>query len=576
MCGIAATTRKDVSMERALEALSCRGPDGRAIESYPVATLAQTRLAIIDLSSGGRQPKRDNARDIAITFNGEIYNYRELRSELEEKGHRFSSESDTEVILKAYLEWGEECLVHLDGMFAFVLADNEQGRLFLARDRFGKKPLYYHLDAEKQLFAASEIKALIAMGIKPEIDPAGLDAYLALMYLPPWRTVYTNVQTLPPAHAAVYERGAFRSWQYWKLERRSLTISYDDAKIETKRLIEEAVKKRMLASDVEVGAFLSGGVDSTLITAYAQEVMQKPVKTFSLGYGDYINELPFADEAARAIGTDHHTLQAHASLTEELEHVIAYFDEPHGDSADLAQHLLSRETAKHVKVALAGDGGDELFMGYGWYFAHWNKPKLQRLADLLAVRSPWQGYYTSTTVFSPRERDALLRSPVAHESLDILAGEGAGIEKINQYDLTTYLPGQLLTKVDRTSMMHSLEVRCPLLDHRLAEFIVNLPTEYKCSRSTGKILLKDLLAEIMPRKFVDRKKQGFGAPVRKWLGEESFRRFVNEKLGRGAYVHEYLRPEAVARTLERGLSGYPKYSYQLWVLLSLELWLRTR
>jgi len=576
MCGIAATTKKGLQMEQALQTLAQRGPDDRAVETYPVATLAQTRLAIIDLSPGGHQPKKDSARDVAITFNGEIYNYRELRKELEGKSHRFSSESDTEVILKAYIEWGEGCVSHLDGMFAFVIADNEKNLVFLARDRFGKKPLYYTQDAQGELYVASEIKALEALGIRPILDPQGIDAYLALMYLPPWRTVYKNIHTLPPAHAAVCKDKKLRTWQWWHMPRKSIAISYEEAKEETRRLLKEAVKKRMFAADVEVGAFLSGGVDSTIITAYAQEVMDHPIKTFSLGYGDYINELPFAEEAAKKIGTDHHVLQANANLTEELECVLAYMDEPHGDSADIAQHILSQETARSVKVAIAGDGGDELFMGYGWYFSYWNRPKLVQIKNAL-FSNPYAEYLKSVTVFSPQERTALLRNPLSHENIDTLSDPalGFGMERINSYDLTTYLPGQLLTKVDRTSMMHSLEVRCPLLDHHLAEFVVNLPTEYKASHATGKLLLKDLLAEIMPRQFVDRKKQGFGAPVRKWLAKRETAAYVREKLSGNARVFEWLREDTVARLVEVGLScKNPKQSYQLWTLLCLEVWLR--
>jgi asparagine synthase (glutamine-hydrolysing) len=577
MCGIAATTKKGLGLEQALTTLAARGPDGRAIERYATATLAQTRLAIIDLSPGGAQPKKDTEKNIAITFNGEIYNYRTLRSELQELGHRFSSESDTEVILKSYIEWGEECPKHLDGMFAFVIVDDEKRRLFLARDRFGKKPLYYHIDTSGELYAASEVKALAAMGVEPLIDSTGIDAYLALSYLPPWRTVYKNIFTLPPAHTGVFENGTLRTGCYWNLERREAAISYKEAKEETRRLIREAVKKRMLAADVEVGAFLSGGVDSTLITAYATEHLDHLIKTFSLGYGDYINELPFAEEAAKKIGTNHHTLQASASFIEELEKVQAYFCEPHGDSADLAQHLLSQETSRHVKVALAGDGGDELFMGYGWYFSWWNKPKLKRAYNVL-FSNPYAAHLRSVTVFSKSERAALLRDGSSPETFDARSSTafGTSIEGINAYDLTTYLPGQLLTKVDRMSMMHGLEVRCPLLDTALAEFAYNLPTSFKCSHTTGKILLKDLLAEIMPRAFVDRKKQGFGAPVRKWFSEETLRAYTREKLGTNASLHDHLDRKKTTSFVENTLSrteGDAKPLYQLWALLCLELWL---
>ena len=584
MCGILAATGKDTDTDEALRCLSHRGPDDRGVMRFPAsgnnsgATLAQTRLAIIDLSSSGHQPMKDNARDIAVTFNGEIYNYKELRHELEAKGHMFSTQSDTEAILKAYLEYGEECPKHLDGMFAFVLWDNEKKQMFLARDRFGKKPLVYAYTDQGELVASSEIKALRALGIKPQLDPAGLDLYLALMYSPPWRTVYKNVFTLLPAHCAVFKDGKLVAAKYWELPRAPLTISYGDAKEELRRLFTDAVRKRMLAADVEVGSLLSGGVDSTLVTAYAQKFLDKPIKTFALGYGDTINELPFAEQASKAIGTDHYTLQATSNLTEELEHMLEYFDEPHGDSADFPQHLVSGLAGSKVKVALAGDGGDELFLGYGNYFAYWNRPKLASLKNAL-FSNPYREHLRSITVFPASMRRELLKdtSGVGREAIDTLVPDmpGNGIDKINMFDILTYLPGQLLTKVDQASMMHSLEIRCPLLDYQLAEFAFNLPEEYKTDRKTGKIILKDLLRELMPNEFVDRKKQGFGAPVRKWLSEEKMQAYVRQQFAPNSPIFAVINEKVALSFIEKTFSSQnPKYYYQLWVLLCLAIWMR--
>jgi len=538
--------------------------------------LAQTRLAIVDLSPGGHQPMRDNAHDVAITFNGEIYNYKELRQELEAKGHLFSSQSDTEVILKAYAEYGEECPKHLDGMFAFALWDNTKKQLFLARDRFGKKPLYYAYTKDGALVAASEIKALRAMGVRPVLDPAGLDLYLTLMYLPPWRSVYKNIFTILPAHCATFKDGTLSTARYWALEKKPLTLSYTEAKEELRRLLTNAVQKRMIA-DVEIGSLLSGGVDSTLVTAYAQKCMDRPIKTFALGYGDYINELPFAEAASKKIGTDHHTLQATSDIIEELEKVIEYFDEPHGDSADFPQHLVSELAASKVKVALAGDGGDELFLGYGNYFAYWNRPKLMRLKNIL-FSNPYREHIKSITVFPAHLRRTLLKdnSRVGKEAADSLVPPMQnGLDKINMFDITTYLPGQLLAKVDQTSMMHGLEIRCPLLDHHLAEFAYNLPTEYKTDRTTGKLILKDLLREIMPNEFVDRKKQGFGAPVRKWFAEPHMRAYVEKQFAPGAPIFAVVHESAARTHITKTLAGKdPKSYYQLWVLLCLAVWMQ--
>jgi asparagine synthase (glutamine-hydrolysing) len=547
--------------------------------TFPKCTLAQTRLAIIDLSPDGRQPMRDNTRDIAITFNGEIYNYAALRSSLENAGHRFSSRSDTEVILKAYLEYGERCPEYLDGMFAFVIWDNERGQAFMARDRFGKKPLYYHL-SDGVLTVASEIKAILASGVRAELDPVGIDAYLSLMYVPPWRTIYRGIKTLLPAHRASFVRGTFTATRYWELPRTPIDVSYADAKEETRRLLTEAVRKRMLASDVEIGAFLSGGIDSTLVTAYAQQFVTHPIKTFTLGYGAHIDELPYAAEAARVIGTEHHTTQADTNALHELETILGYLDEPHGDSSDFPQHLLSRFTAQHVKVAVCGDGGDELFLGYGWYWAQWNRPKLGRLRSWLMGATPYDEHLRSVTVFSPEERRTLWKdaAAVGSEPIDhLVTGLPVhGIEKMNRFDISTYLPGQLLVKADQMSMMHGLEVRSPLLDHHLAEFAVNLPVSQKMTHSTGKLILKDLLAEVMPRGFVDRKKQGFGAPVRAWLSDERGRSYVERHLLQEARIFAYLEPDAVRARIEHTYARRrPKAFYQLWVLLCLELWLRS-
>jgi asparagine synthase (glutamine-hydrolysing) len=579
MCGIIAITGKnagDAMIPAALQTLALRGPDDHGSMSFPRCTIAQTRLSIIDLSTG-HQPMRDAKEAVAITFNGEIYNYRELRASLESLGHTFVTASDTEVILKAYIEYGEKCPEYLDGMFAFVIWDERSQELFMARDRFGEKPLFYAYDAAGILIIASEIKALFAAGIKGELDPAGIDLYLTLMYIPPWRTVYKNVHVLMPAHRALYANGKLEISRYWQLTYKPLAISYADAKEEVRRLFRKSVEARMLAADVEIGAFLSGGVDSTLVTAYAQKFVTHPIKTFALGYGDHINELPYAEEASKAIGTDHHTLQASSDLTHELEKIMAYFDEPHGDSADFPQHLISEMTAKSVKVALVGDGGDELFFGYGHYFSYWHTRKIVRLYNML-FSSQFGAHLRKVTVFPKRLRRSLWKKPGSFtpEPIDTLIKDfkGNDIQKINLFDLTTLLPGQLLTKVDQASMMHSLETRTPFLDHHLAEFVFNLPDAYKADRSTGKLILKDLLAEIMPRAFVDRKKQGLGAPVRMWLQELGMQAYIEKKLGIGARLFEFLREDSIAKLIQSAYTRQdPKAYYQLWVLLCLELWL---
>jgi asparagine synthase (glutamine-hydrolysing) len=581
MCGIIAFTGTDEDLKRAnamLETLKHRGPDDHGSLTFPHCTLGQTRLSIIDLA-GGHQPMRDNMRAMAITFNGEIYNYKELRKTLEEKGYQFSTHSDTEVILKCYQEYGTACPTYLDGMFAFVIWDEEKQALFAARDRFGKKPLYYTYDVDGNLLFASEIKALFASGkLRGEIDPGALDNYLALMYIPPTRTVYKNIFTLFPAEYAVYKDGVLVKNKYWKLEYSPIQISYDDAREEVRRLFGNAVQKRLIA-DVEIGSFLSGGVDSTLVTAYAQKFSNKPLKTFSLGYGEYRNELPYAKEAAEKIGTDHYTLQATEDLLEVLQESVAYFDEPHADSSDFPQSLLSKFAAQRVKVALSGDGADELFMGYGWYQKHWNLSFREHMFEKLFL-NPFQGYLKNISVFDANERQELWKSGLSsvesflspefrHTKLD-------SISKINLFDLTTYLPGQLLSKIDRMGMMHSLEVRSPFLDHELAEFTFNLPIEFKMNKNENKIILKDILNESMPKDFVHRRKQGFGAPVREWLQTSKMRSYVFQYLGKDALIFNYFRENIIEDLLNSFYSkGDESGYYRIWILLCLELWFRS-
>ena len=567
-----------------LLSLSHRGPDDSGVLKFQKCILGQTRLSIIDLSSG-HQPMKDNKKNIAITFNGEIYNYRELKKDLIEKGHIFSTNSDTEVILKSYIEYGAECPKYLDGMFAFVIWDEEKQSLFMARDRFGKKPLYYAYDIDGNLLIASEIKAIFASKkIRGEIDSVALDNYLALMYVPPTKTIYKNVFTLGPAEYAIHKDEVFTKNKYWQLEYKPINISYDDAKKEVKRLFLEAVKKRMIA-DVEIGSFLSGGVDSTLVTAYAQKFSDKPIKTFCLGYGDYRNELPFAEEASKKIGADHYTLQADENSLDALRESIEYFDEPHADSSDFPQSLLSKFTANKVKVALSGDGADELFMGYGWYQKHLNLSFRKHTIEKLFL-NPFQGYIRNISIFNESERKKLwgknnkFVEKVAPK--EIFKNKLDPISKINLFDITTYLPGQLLTKIDRMSMMHGLEVRSPFLDYQLAEFVYNLPTEFKMNKGENKIILKDILSEIMPKEFVYRRKQGFGAPIKEWLNTPNIKNLVKQELGDKAHIYEFLNKNAVEKIISNfygNEDSLPKTDkstyYKIWILLCLELWMKS-
>jgi asparagine synthase (glutamine-hydrolysing) len=582
MCGIAGIVGPSVGqvvdpiVDSMLVTLDKRGPDERGWTAFPNCILAHTRLSILDLATG-HQPMRDNERNTAITFNGEIYNFQELRDTLSAKGYKFSTRSDTEVILKAYLEYGVDCPQHLDGMFAFGIWDEAANTLFLARDRFGKKPLYYAFDEHGNLVFASEIKTLFASGrIRGTVDFGALDSYLRLGYVPPLRTVYQNIRVVEPGETLVFRSEHVSRRKYWTIRHAPIKAAYAEAKEEVRRLLQDAIRKRMVA-DVEIGALLSGGVDSTIVTSIAQSCSPRPIKTFSVGYGDYINELPYSQAAADKIGTDHHVLQVGGDgLVDELKNVAAYFDEPHADTSNVSQCLVSRLARTKVKVALCGDGGDEAFLGYDWYWRHLQQGRRQRLKRALFT-SPFHDYIESIQIFRAAHRKGIWngRPPDTSEFLtDEMRWWRLGpVKRMNVFDLTVYLPGQLLVKGDRAGMMNSLEVRSPLLDHALVEYVFNLPLEYKTDRNGGKRILKDLLREVMPAEFVDRKKQGFGAPVLQWL-RTICQPLVRDLFARpNADVYGIMNRNYIEQMIERFYSGRDSSDYlRIWTLLCLELW----
>lgn len=584
MCGIFGITGTNMGkvdrskIPLALDSLSHRGPDENGALEFTNCVLGQTRLSIIDLS-GGHQPMKDEGGSLTITFNGEIYNFKELRDSLSGLGHDFKTNSDTEVILKAYVEYGEDCPKYLDGMFAFAIWDEKNKTLFMARDRFGKKPLYYSVDKNNNFMFASEIKAIFAGSeVRGIIDPEAVDNYLALMYIPPNRTIYKNISTLAPAHSATYKNGLLTKKKYWELIYNPEKISYAEAKEKLRELFNNAVEKR-LVSDVEIGSFLSGGVDSTLVTSYAQRFLKQPIKTFALEYEGHVSELPFAKEASTKIGTDHNELRVSVNLIEQLKESIGYFDEPHADSSDFPQSMLSGFASKYVKVTLSGDGADELFMGYGWYQKHWNLSLRKHTVAKLFL-SPFQGYIRNISIFNKSERKKLWgkNSKYVNDFVDkkLLGSKLDDIAKINIFDLTTYLPGQLLNKIDRMGMMHSLEVRSPFLDHKLAEFVYNMPVEFKMNKNENKIILKDLLSEIMPKEFVYRRKQGFGAPVSQWLRTKEVESFVRQKLEEKAVANDFFDKKIVKMIIDEFYEkNNQSYHYKVWLLLCLELWLQS-
>jgi asparagine synthase (glutamine-hydrolysing) len=567
---------------------------------------------VIDLATGD-QPMWDDGGRYVIVFNGEIYNYRELRRELAARGVRFRTQSDTEVLLLAYREYGEQVAEHLNGQYAFAIWDRQTRRLFAARDRLGEKPLFYAHDPAGRLLLASEIRGVLAAEtVDPALDPDAVDLYLTLIYVPPDRTVYRHVRPLPPGHALVWQHGRLRQWAYWSPRRSVCPVDPVEAVRHTRELIERAVRRQMVA-DVPVGAFLSGGMDSTTIVTFMTRAATAPVLTFAAGFGDLIDELPYAREVAAACATDHREMQMALPVGELLERMADVYDEPFGDSSNIPTYLISELAHRHVKVVLSGDGGDELFGGYDWYrplLEHDRTPTdamrlllwrstaqtMNLLAGLgLPLRSQhqrsrqrarsirdkrrhpdvWRRHVAALAVQSRQGRAALWRN-AAPDPGDVLLrayepdGAIQGIDRAVDFDLRCYLPGDILVKVDRAAMAHGLETRCPFLDVELVEFVLSLPAETRFKDGTLKHLLRASCADLWPPSIRDRGKQGFGAPIGAWLRRPDVRGLMNRVCTPGSPLTELLPGLPAQR------SRVERHAQAAWNLLCLGLWLEKR
>jgi len=565
-----------------LSSLSFRGPDERGSYYTPQCILGHTRLSIIDLSSG-QQPMRDDVHDLTIVFNGEIYNFRELKSTFQKKGHHFKTNSDTEVILKSYIEYGDECPKYLDGMFAFAIWDNKKKHLLLARDRFGKKPLYFASDTIGNIVFASEIKAIFQGGIKGVVDLNAVDNYLSYLYIPPTKSIYSNVHVVPSGHIITLDNGQLTTTPYWQLSKQTMNMSYEQSKQDVRDLLEHAIQKRLIA-DVPLGVMLSGGIDSTLIAYIAQQNSTTPIQTFSVGFEDAINELPFARVAAKTIGTNHHELQMSMDIASELEYIMGHLDEPNADASIIPTFLISKYARAHVKVLLSGDGADELFLGYGWYTKQWCLGLKARIRQTM-FSDPFRDHMNMITYFNPRERKQLWKDVSAvHEYLpEVLKTDTqlSYLEQINLYDLTTYMPGDLLSKVDRMSMLASLEVRSPFLDHHVAELVYSLPTEHKLKfiskgKWEHKTMLKDFVSEFMSDDFVHRRKQGFGPPLVHWLKKPEIKDLIYTIFGTSAHIYDIMYEKEIQTYIHRFYNEQDEsVNLKIWILLCLELWFRS-
>lgn len=602
MCGIAAICGAaldpaDEAIVRMVHAIRHRGPDAQTHQRLDGCHLGHARLSIIDLETGA-QPMPDMRGQRWITFNGEIYNYRELRAELETLGYSFATHSDTEVILAAYGEWGSACLDRLRGMYAFAIWDVTTRRLFAARDIFGEKPLYYAI-ARGNLVLGSELKAIMASGlVSNELSRAGIDGYLALGYVPPDCTVYEHVQSLPPGHYLEWNGRTAHVGRYWAPHARPRIIGTEEAAEELRRLLRQAVRRQMVA-DVPVGAFLSGGHDSSAVVALMREIRGGPLQTFSVGFGEHINELPYARHVAQRYETEHHELDlADPPVAQLLERMAEVYDEPFMDPSHIPTYVLSQFARKHVKVALTGDGADELYGGYAWYpllalsatvpasaivwflLRATSRLLSDRYRSLstysramgMAVRWPdaWRRYVRYRQVFADSERRTLWAgNDVGVRSFPTgyfqPTDDVAGFNRALHFDLAAFLPGDILVKVDRAAMAHGLETRAPFLDRELVEFALSLPANLKVDEQQTKILFKKALAPLWPEAIRSRPKQGFAGPFAPWLQRPDVQQLLQRVFSVGSPLRRLL-PNAEWRRA----SMSPQWT---WCLLTLGLWL---
>jgi asparagine synthase (glutamine-hydrolysing) len=622
MCGICGlvsseggASRQEPILRQMNRVLSHRGPDDEGYYLDEHVGLGMRRLSIIDLMSGN-QPISNEDKTIWLVFNGEIYNYRHLQAKLVRRGHKFATKSDTEVIVHAYEEYGDSCPEYFNGMFAFALWDAPQRKLLVARDHIGIKPLYYWLGRDRLVFA-SELKAVAAHPEVPrEIDLSALDCFLALEYIPAPMTIFRGIRKLPAGHRMIYKDAELRVEQYWDIPYIE-TPNDEDVCIEMlSELIGDAVRMQLM-SDVPLGAFLSGGIDSSTVVSYMSEATSIPVKTFSIGFGDpTYNELPYAKAVSDCFGTDHYAQYLEPDVSELAEKLVGHLDEPFGDFSIFPTYLVSEVARRNVKVVLSGDGGDELFGGYDTYVAQslehyyrWLPSGLRKrlLPALLenvspqaakkglinktkrfveGARLPAMLQHTRWMMFMDESDKAALYTP---ELSELINGNSAaqlveghfdrsrGFDLLGQQqyvDIKTYLVDDILVKVDRMSMAVSLEARVPLLDYRIVEFAVNLPGPMKLSRGRTKRILRKAMAGRLPSEVLNKPKEGFSIPLKHWLRGPLRPMMIDLLSPESVRKHGYWETQTVSGWVDEHLSGKANHSHRLWALMVFELWSR--
>jgi asparagine synthase (glutamine-hydrolysing) len=620
MCGIVGIVRNDEKpvdeqlLARMNDAIRHRGPDEDGFYLNGSAGLAMRRLAIIDLKSG-QQPIHNADRSSWIVFNGEIYNYLELREKLEKLGHTFYTNSDTEAIVHAYDQFGADCPKHLRGMFAFAIWNERTQELFLARDRVGKKPLLY-AEVNGQLIFGSEFSALLLHpDVSRDIQPEALDHYLSFMCIPAPLTAYRAIRKLEPGHWLRWRKGEIETQRYWQPDfTKKLDIGEEEAGERTVAMLRDAVKVRLM-SEVPLGAFLSGGIDSSAVVALMAQESSEPVKTFSIGFEEQdFSELHHARRIAEHVGTDHHEFIVRPDAVEILPILVEHYGEPYADSSAVPTYYVAKETRKHVTVALNGDGGDESFAGYERYIAMGITEKyrkippllresiIRRAVDLIPIdpskrnkinsakrllevvsRPGVHRYMHWMSAFNERLKGPLYSDFFREQTSDADAtgvlgawfkrANGIGlVDALLLTDQMTYLPNDLLVKVDIATMAVSLEARSPFLDHHVIEFAASLPVNLKLRGLTSKYLLKKVLRKLLPSENLNRRKMGFGVPIGHWF-RGKMQPFLREViLSDKALRRGLFKPEAVKQLVELHVRRERDYSHQLWTLLMLELW----
>ena len=621
MCGIVGVVNSNLRkisrdvLERMNEAIVHRGPDEDGFFVKENIGLAMRRLSIIDLA-GGQQPIFNRDKTKVIVFNGEIYNFQELRKDLEKEGNRFHTNSDTEVILHLYEKLGVDCLKLLRGMFAIAIWDDVEKALFIARDRVGQKPLLYSHQPNGDLIFGSEFQAILKHpDISREVDYEAIDSYLTYLCVPAPQTAFKQIRKLEPGHWLRWKDGEIETKRYWLPDfSKKIKISREEAEEETLRILREATKLRMI-SEVPLGAFLSGGVDSSAIVALMAQESDKPVKTFSIGFEEQdFSELKYAKQVAKHVGAEYNEFIVKPNALEVLPKLVQHYGEPYADSSAIPTYYVAKETRKFVTVALNGDGGDESFAGYERHAAmrvaevYHRIPKLfrklfvemptnlvptsetkkSRVRDAkrflqAASLSKTERYFRWMSTFNRDSKEALYTKDFAetvsgNNSIEVLEqwfsrANGSGVVDTTLLtDQMTYLPNDLLVKVDIASMANSLEARSPFLDHKVIEFAASLPESIKMRGIETKSLLKRVAAKLVPKEVVYRRKMGFGVPIGNWFRGE-MKDFVKEVLLSETFAKRGIaKPEVVLRYVTEHIEGKRDHTFQIWTLLMLELW----